>query len=463
MLTQLIYSLTGRLEFTISGGIRMNLVSFSIKTKGIHNFTRRLTTVFSRFGFSERRTRRALYSVIKSLEPYEAIPSFFIPAVVLNRHAKLLAEIAGHRAEVGIHGYVHNDYRTLSHKEQHKQTEKAISVFEEKHIPFQGFRNPYLGWTEESLEVFAQLGFVYDSNGAVIHVVIDLEQLSPLLLSGYEKSLELFQAIESNSYNLRPYFFGKLVRIPTSIPDDEMLFDRLRFSEKEIGRIWTCIMQRVYELGGIYVLNLHPERALLCKHPLNMLLSSTLDQSLPVWVTSLAGVAQWWIERSQFRLHFEPLASHRWQVEATCTSRSTLLARHVEVEDQPTAKWYGNDFQVLSQRFIINAPQCPCLGISLQTSQDVENFLFEQGYPFVRCSEQDSHNYAHFLDIPEGLGTTRKEQMQRKSALFKELEELETPLIYYGCWPKGYRAALSITGDIDSITIQDFFRRVVEV
>ncbi len=53
--------------------------------------------------------------------------------------------------------------------------------------------------------------------------------------------------------------------------------------------------------------------------------------------------------------------------------------------------------------------------------------------------------------------------MQRKSALLEELEELETPLIYYGCWPKGYRAALSITGDIDSITIQDFFRRIVEV
>ena len=177
----------------------------------------------------------------------------------------------------------------------------------------------------------------------------------------------------------------------------------------------------------------------------------------------MGDVAQWWEERNQFRLNIVPLTPHRWQVEAICTSRSTILARNVVVEDQPTAQWHGADFQVLSQHFIVNSPQCPCLGISLQTSQDVKNFLSEQGYHFVCCSEQDAHNYAYYLDIPEGLGATRNEQMQRKSGLLKELEELETPLIYYACWPKRYRAALSITGDIDSITIQDFFRRIIEV
>jgi peptidoglycan/xylan/chitin deacetylase (PgdA/CDA1 family) len=441
----------------------VNLVSFSIKTKGMHNFTRRLATVFSRFGLTEQRTRRALYTIIALLEPYQAVPTFFIPAVVLSRHSALLAEIADHSAEVGIHGYVHNDYRTLSHGEQYKQTEKAIAVFEEKKIPYQGFRNPYLGWTEESLEVFTRLGFIYDSNDAVIHDVIDLDELSPVLQSGYEKSLELFQAVECNSYTLRPYFVGEILRIPTSIPDDEMLFDRLRFSDREIGRIWKRIMQRVYNLGGIYVLNLHPERAILCKHSLNALLSFTHNQPLPIWITSLGNVAQWWKERNQFRLNIVPLAPNRWQVETICTARSTLLARHLVVEDQPTAPWYGADFKVLSRRFVVNAPLCPCLGVSLQTTQDVDDFLLEQGYPFVHCSEQYAHQYACYLDLPEGLGTTRREQMSRKNSLLTQIEELETPLIYYACWPDGHRAALSITGDIDSITIQDFFRRIVEV
>ena len=285
-----------------------------------------------------------------------------------------------------------------------------------------------------------------------------------MLRSGYEKSLELFQAIECNTYTLRPYFVGQLLRIPTSIPDDEMLFDRLRISAtREIGRIWSSIMQHVYDLGGIYVLNLHPERAALCKQSLVALLSYTRDRPLPIWVTSLRNAAQWWKERSQFRLNIIPQAPNRWQIEATCTPRATLLARHLVVEDQPTTPWYGVDVQVPSHRFSVHAEKCPCIGLSPQTSQELEDFLFEQGYPFVRCSEQDAHLYACYLDIPEGLGTTRKEQVQRKSRLLQQIEELKAPLIYYGYWPNGCRAALSITGDIDSITIQDFFRRIIEV
>jgi peptidoglycan/xylan/chitin deacetylase (PgdA/CDA1 family) len=442
----------------------VNLVFFSIKTKGIHNFTRRLATVFSRFGFTELQTRRALYAVIESLEPFHGRPTFFIPAVVLDRHPTLLAEIADHGAEIGIHGYVHNDYRTLSHADQFKQTGKAISVFQEKRIPFQGFRNPYLGWTKESLQVFTELGFIYDSNDAVLHDVIDLDQFSPLLRSGFEKSLELFQAIECTSYTLRPYFLGSLLRIPTSIPDDEILFDRLRITDvREVGRIWSSIMQRVYNLGGIYVLNLHPERAVLCKQSLSALLSSTKDQPLPTWVTSLRDVAQWWKERNQFRLNISPLAPNRWQVEATCTPRSTVLARHLIVEDQATTPWHGVDIQVSSHNFAVYAERCPCIGLSEQTSEEVGDFLIEQGYPFARCSQQDAQLYSCYLDMPEGLGTTREEQVQRKSKLLKHLEELEAPLIYFGCWPNGSRAALSITGDIDSVTIQDFFRRIVEV
>ena len=77
-------------------------------------------------------------------------------------------------------------------------------------------------------------------------------------------------------------------------------------------------------------------------------------------------------------------------------------------------RWYGSDVQFLSHRFTVNAPQCPCLGVSVQTSQDVENFLSEQGYPFVRCSEQEAHTYACYLDRPGGMGATREEQRQRK-------------------------------------------------
>jgi peptidoglycan/xylan/chitin deacetylase (PgdA/CDA1 family) len=442
----------------------MNLVYFSIKTKGIHNFARRLWTVFTRFGISEAKTQKALQTVYGCLQQYNAAPTFFIPAVVLRRHPALIAELAQAGAEIGIHGYVHNDYRTLSKHEQYKQTKQAISVFQRTQIPYQGFRNPYLGWTEESLHVFTELGFSYESNEAIIHDVIDLGHFSPLLRSGLEKSLALFQALPCNACTLRPHFEGPLLRIPTSIPDDEIVFDRLRIiSAEEVGDILSRIMQRVYDLGGLYVLNLHPERAVLCKQALDKLLSHASSRPLPVWQACLKDIAQWWKEHSQFRFHITQLAPHRWRVEATCTPRATLLARHLTVEDQPTTAWSGPDVRLQAYSCTVNATRCPCIGLSPQTPQHVLDFLLEQGYPSRYCSQEEGQMYTLYLDLPQGLGTTREERLQRRSALVQQIEEIDTPFLRFGCWPDGSQAALAISGDIDSVTVQDFFLRVLEV
>ncbi|HJT56512.1 MAG TPA: polysaccharide deacetylase family protein [Ktedonobacteraceae bacterium] len=442
----------------------MNLIFFSIKTKGVHNFARRLRTVFTRFGLTEAQTQRALQAIIDTLQSYNAAPTFFIPAVVLRRHADLIAGIARRGAEIGVHGYVHNDYRTLTEPEQYNQTRKAVSVFERLQVPFQGFRNPYLGWNDASLRVFTELDFCYESNQAILHDVIDTEMLSPLIRSGFEKSLDLFQATSCSAYALRPHFEGKLLRIPTSIPDDEMLFDRLRITDAgEVGRIWGQVMQRVYDLGGLYTLNLHPERGLLCQQALNSLLGYACSRPLPVWVARIGDIAQWWKERSKFRLTVTPQGADSWHVEATCTTRATLLGRHLTVKEQPVTPWLGDDALIESRSFTVQSPQYPCIGISIRTPEAVVNFLNEQGYPSMRCASEESQNYAYYLDMPEGLETTKKDQVQRLSALIDEIEALEAPLLHFGCWPDGSRAALAVSGDIDSVTVQDFFLRVIEV
>ncbi len=454
----------------------MNLVEFSIRTKGLRNFLRRLWTVFTRFGFSERRTRRAFASILSTLRQQSAAPTFFIPAVVLARHPRLIAEIAGQGAEIGIHGYVHNDYRLLSREQQSQQTSRAMAVFKQVHIPYEGFRNPYLGWNEATHPVFAELGLAYVSNDAVLHPVIDPEQLPFKLRGGYQKSLTLFQAIACTAFTLRPSFVphvsGKLVSIPTSIPDDEMLFDRLRITDpKEVGKLWSQVMQRVYDLGGIYVLNLHPERGVLCQPALDLLVSTARNLPLPVWITRLNEVAAWWNERSQFRLAFTSQTPGRWQVEATCSTRATVLARRLEVVEGSALPWANGDLCLAPSadtahagplRFSVASTTCPCLALSPETPKEVEEFLLEQGYPATRCAPEEAPRYSFSLTETEGLGTTREERIQRCSALLDRIEQLDVPLIRFGCWPAGQRAALSITGDIDSITIQDFFLRILE-
>lgn len=443
----------------------MNLVSFSLRTKGVHNFVRRLHTVFTRFGFSERASRRALFALLQTLQPYCASPTFFIPAVVLLRHPKLLADVARGGAEIGIHGRVHNDYRTLSTEQQYRQTKQAMTIFTQARIDYAGFRNPYLGWTEGSLEVFRQLGFDYESNEAVFHDVVDLNAFSPLLQSGFAKSLTLFQAIVCNTYTLRPHFEGTLLRIPTSIPDDEMLFDRLRITNPEkVGQIWSDVMERVYKWEGIYTLNLHPERGILCKRALEKLLEFASGQPMPVWITRLQEVATWWQERFAFRFAFRALETNRWQVNAICTERANILGRHLEVEEQQMGPWFGDEQRIEAREFIVHAEQCPSLALSSRTPDEVARFLYEQGYALISNVEEEMQaNYACYLDLPAGLGASREEQIRLRSDLVQKIEALEAPLLRFGYWPSGQRAALAISGDIDSVTIQDFFLRILEV
>ena len=441
----------------------MNLVAFSIRTKGAHNFARRLWTVFARFGFSDARSRRTLLAILATVRQYGGSPTFFIPAVVLRRHPELINEIALCGAEIGIHGYVHNDYRSLSDASQHQQTQQAMAVFHDVSLPFEGFRNPYLGWTDDAVRSFEQLGFTYDSNEAIVHDALDLSRLTPTLRSGFEKSLALFQAIAPSAYTLRPHFEGELARIPTSIPDDEMLFDRLRITDQvALGDIWRSVMARVYDLGGIYVLNLHPERGVLCKPALGRLLAFSQQQELPVWVASLREVEQWWRERRAFRFTFEATGEATWRVMASCTPRTTILARHLTVDGATISPWSGAESRVDGREFTVHAGVCPCVALSPQTSSAVEDFLLEEGYPVQRVEPAHAPGYAGYLDMPDGLGETRAEQIARRSALLAEIEALEQPLLRFGVWPGRARAALSITGDIDSITIQDFFLRIVE-
>jgi peptidoglycan/xylan/chitin deacetylase (PgdA/CDA1 family) len=438
----------------------MNLIAFSMKTKGVRNFARRLWTVFTRFGFTETRTRTALYALIDLLHDHHAAPTFFIPAVVLQRHPALLASIVEAGTEIGIHGYVHNDYRTLSTIEQYEQTKQAIKVFRANKIPYQGFRNPYLGWTEQSLDVFSGLGMGYESNEAVIHDVINHTQLSPLQQGGFEKSLQLFQAIDPCEYALRPHFEGSLLRLPTSIPDDEMLFDRLRITDPaEIGRIWSQVMQHVYDYGGVYILNLHPERGVLCRQALATLLGYARSRPRPVWITRLDEIAGWWRERSRFKLHITPIAPQRWRVEANCTSRGRLLARHLTIEDTTIVE----EPMSCPTTCIVQAELYPGVGLSPRTSPMVATLLAEQGYAHMTASPEQADQFSLYLDLPEGLGETRTEQQSRCGALIRQIEMLGTPLLTFRCWPDDYQAALAISGDIDSVTIQDFFLRILEV
>jgi len=50
-----------------------------------------------------------------------------------------------------------------------------------------------------------------------------------------------------------------------------------------------------------------------------------------------------------------------------------------------------------------------------------------------------------------------------KLDLVNRIEESDAPLVRLWRWPSGARCALSVTGDVDSMTLIDFLRRPLEV
>src|SRR5207247_1042620 len=105
-------------------------------------------------------------------------------------------------------------------------------------------------------------------------------------------------------------------------------------------------------------------------------------------------IAQWWKERSQFRVTIIPQGPERWRIESTATPRATLLVRHLVVEDQPTIPWPGRDVRIQARCCTVRAAQCPCIGLSPRTAQSVCDFLLEQGYPAAFCPPHRALTYA---------------------------------------------------------------------
>jgi peptidoglycan/xylan/chitin deacetylase (PgdA/CDA1 family) len=398
-----------------------------------------------------------------ALRPYDATPTYYVPALVLDRNPQIIRWAQSAGAEIGIHGLAHNDYRMLSKETQLAQISRAMNIFKREEVAFQGFRNPYLGWNEDSLSAFRELGLTYDSNEAVIHKIIDPTELPPILHDSFERSLELFQAISATEYNLRPHTEEGLLRIPTSIPDDEMLFDRLLLSADQVGEVWSTVMRRVYALGGIYVLNLHPERGILARSALDTLLACASNLALAVWITRPCDIVEWWRERAAASLTIESAGKGRWRIALTGAPRARLIVRNAKTSYTRATDWPDGDQLTSNQKFQLEAAVYPGVALSPTTPASVEEVLREQGYSVVRADAPEAQHYAYYLDRPGGLGATRRERQEATSALIHEIEHSDAPLVRISLWPDGKRAALSITGDVDSVTVQDFFLRILEV
>lgn len=432
----------------------MNLVSYLMESRGLLNAAQRLPTIAARFGVTTARMERALHGYADVAERFGSAPTLAVTANLVERYPRAFAALAERGVELAIHGYVHTDYRRLDLAQQKEHLERGLAAFQRLGILVDGFRCPYVRWNEASVEAARSLGLQYGSNRTVAWGVVPLNDgLSPQALRAYQKGLRLYGSEDASALRALPSDLHGLLDLPASLPDDEALVDRLRASPERRAEMWRGILDEVYALGELFVVILHHERFALLRSALEATLEDAARRGPPVWIAPLREISAWWQRRAGYRLVIEPSDGGGYRAVVPDDADLTVLARGIET-DTPLAAWHDAYRIAPGGSFTFRSEKLPCVGVASGAPPALVHFLEEEGFA-VRAG--DIADCAIQLDGAIALDDAGKR------ALLGRIESSAAPLVRLWRWPRAARCALSLTGDVDSMTLLDFARRPFEV
>lgn len=358
-------------------------------------------------------------------------------AAVIRRYSSLGVEFA-------VHGYYHVDHRQLPAEQQRQQIGKAREELQALGVRVTGFRAPYLRANDATLEALRDSGFTYDGSQA-FHWPVDKATQT----DAYTRGLQFCSSLSAVDFPVLPWSENGLLRIPVTLPDDEAIFDRLHLSSQASQQVWLSILDASAERGELFTLALHPERIESWRSPILGVLEAARRMHPPIWLAPLHEIATWWRERSHASVEVHDFGSGEFRVSVRGPEGVTVLGRGLEVPGERSSDGY---IQMQDTDFSVRATRRPFVAVHPSSAPSLISFLKEQGYIIEMADSADDHTY--FL---------RRERFRREDqrGLIAELEGGRFSLLRLARWPRGTRSALSITGDVDALTIWDYASRFV--
>jgi len=426
---------------------------FVLSTKGFIGFILRIGMLIGRFDLLGNKMKKAIREIEQAGKKYKYKPTIIIPAIILKRHHKFLSHLSNESLEMAIHGYTHINFEPLSLKEQVAQIMKAKDVFKEFKLTPNGFRAPYLSWNDKTTEAVQKTNLLWQSNETFIWNDFVSSQLSRWRHFMANAIHLLYNPLDAQNNVVIPRLQGELVSIPITLPDDEILIDRLGIKDSNrIEDIWTEILERAYRRGDIFVLQLHPERFQICKKSMEDLLNKATNSKHGTWIVSMREIAEWWKEKSQFRFTFEKVLQKGYQIHCKCADRATVLSRNLDTETSQ-APFYQDYHSIEARDFFVESGNLkPCIGVHPKCSKMLLYFLRDEGFPYE--VSDSNKEYSIFLDEYEAFNT------KDERGLLSRIEENSNPLVRYWRWPDGMRSAFVTTHDLDCLALTDFLLRI---
>lgn len=417
----------------------MNRLKFVLSSRGLKNTVERTRQVASRFGIAADRMERRLLAYRDLLAEYGGQPSLPITAAVMDRNPQVARRLVDGGVELCVHGLIHTDMARLSADTQEAHIRRAVGLFAKHGIEACGFRSPYLKYNAATLEAVERLGFEYDSNLPFYWEPVEsLRGLSPEEADGLRRGLRFYDPVKYPSERSLPRYVGGIVEIPVSLPDDEILLDRMGLPVARIGDIWMEMAGRALERQEMLIVQLHPERILHLEEALRRVLRFA-NEGGGFWIATMREIARWWADRVGAGVEVTSPGGDIYRVTPAGPAR---LGLKVVEPLTGVSRVLGPEAEVRSRRR-------PVIGIDGNTSSNFRRNIRELGYFYDITTDKDSVSL--FIDREADVG---------------ELETIigrcPNPLLADTRWPAPYKAAMAVTGDIDCLTLGDFLRRFKE-
>ena len=157
--------------------------------------------------------------------------------------------------------------------------------------------------------------------------------------------------------------------------------------------------------------------------------------------------------RKNFTFSISSQVDGGYKVRANCSDRATVLLKNIKA-NVPVNEWFDSYQSVIARDFVLEGPTSPVIGVGLDSSPTAVSFLRGEGY-IVEPSDKADHYAKYFNNLAQFSEADEK-------TLSREIEQSDAPLLRYWRWPDQAKSALSVTGDIDSMTLIDFALRILE-
>lgn len=214
-----------------------------------------------RYGLSGKRMRRTLTQMSEDARSNGigmTVP--VVGKIITDKRAVFLRSIVHEKFELAVHGFSHDDLSLLSQEALRGDIEKAVSVFKERGISVSGFRAPYLRSGEGMMRSLSEMGFEYTSTRPYVPKVPGSTG-SDILDRGGNIASEVYGKQVLSGSNIPIDSSSGTLDIPVSLPDDEILVDRMGLQEgDQLEAALTEVIAASLKLNPIAVIQIHPER-----------------------------------------------------------------------------------------------------------------------------------------------------------------------------------------------------------